>query len=109
MNDAELGQIRKEARSQIEKNLLGQIEREANNIELAGMMVCMVFPNDVCDAYKAKIARIQTIAREANVQIQEIIDDQENDATFALMAVKQSLLLIEGAKITLEHVKAKVV
>ena len=87
------------------KSLTARIEHETKHIELADGLIKSIFPTDVYDAYKAKLARIQTIAREANVQIQEIIEDREEDTKFALMSVKQGVFFIEGAKITIEVVR----
>ena len=97
--------LRKEAVSKVEDDLTNLIKHETENILLAEEFSKAVFPAREYDAYKAKLARIQAIAREANVQIQEIIEDLDDITKFAIMEAKMSILIVEGAKTTIEAVR----
>ena len=97
--------LRKEAVSKVEDDLTNLIKHETENILLAEGFIKAVFPAKEYDACKAKLARIQAIAREANVQIQEIIEDRDDITKFAIMEAKMSILIIEGAKTTIEAVR----
>jgi len=105
MSSSMIEVLRKEAVSKVEDDLTNLIKHETENILLAEEFIKAVFPAKEYDACKAKLARIQAIAREANVQIQEIIEDRDDITKFVIMEAKMSILIIEGAKTTIEAVR----